>query len=418
MSTQSVKERVVVVGAGMAGSRFAAELLLNNPDRWHVTLIGEEKEVGYNRIMLSSLLAKEVARDELSLIDVDHFRSHQGEVIAHDAVQYIDANEKHVHLSSGISLPFDKLVIATGSRSSQLNIYGNDASNIIGFRDMEDVSVMESLSQGSQAVVIGGGLLGLEAAVGLVKRGHKVTVLHRSSYLLNRQLDEESAALLLERLQAMGVEFRLSVSPESFNSLSVSANEVDSTDKAHSISLSSGEVIAADLFVVATGITPEINIAKEAGLSVNRAILVNEFLETSHKDIFAIGECTEFSCNTFGLVEPIWGQMKSLLAYFENRFEPFSIEPVPTKLKVSGVHLFSVGKIQSENNEGVIQYIDRSLNHYRKLIVKEGKLVGAILYGNVADGSWYFQLIQNQTNVSGMLDRLIFGESYCIEKVA
>lgn len=412
MNQKTRKERLVIVGAGMAGSRFAARVQSEFPDRFSITLIGEEKEVGYNRILLSSFLAQECGLEELALIDVEHFLEKQGVVMSANPVIDIDVHAKQVRLQDGVSLHFDTLVIATGSRSSRLPVKGADSHNVIGFRDLQDISIMTHLNPESRVVVIGGGLLGLEAAVGLVKRGHKVTLIHRADFLLNRQLDEVSAGFLLNRLSMMGVEFRLGVNTKEFN---VSTH---GSKQAHSVLLSSGEEINADLFVVATGIDPEISLAKKAGLAVNRAIIVNEFLETSAESVFAIGECCEFEEQTFGLVAPIWDQLDCLLSALSDRQNPFSVVPVPTKLKVSGVQLFSVGDISPANTEGVIQYIDHALDHYRKLIVKDGKLVGVILYGNVADGGWYFQLIENQTDVSKMLDTLIFGEAYCPKDAA
>ncbi|WP_240009518.1 NAD(P)/FAD-dependent oxidoreductase [Marinomonas algicola] len=412
MSSKTLKEHLVIVGAGMAGSRLASKVQAEFPDRFTITLIGEEPEAGYNRIMLSSFLAQECGLEELMLIDMEQFLENQGVVIAANPAIDINLNSKQVLLRNGELIHFDKLVMATGSRSSCLSVKGSDADNVIGFRNLQDVSLMTRLKSESRVVVIGGGLLGLEAAVGLVKQGNKVTLLHRAGFLLNRQLDEVSANLLMNRLSSMGIEFRLGASTKAFNILPGQVSQ------AGSVSLSSGEEIEADLFVVATGIDPEISLAKRAGLNINRAIIVNEFLETSEKNVFAIGECSEFEGQTFGLVAPIWSQLDSLLSALSDRQKAFSVEPVPTKLKVSGVHVFSVGTTCTINDEGVIQYIDHVLNHYRKLIVKDGKLVGAILYGNVADGGWYFQLIQNQTDVSTMLDTLIFGEAYCEKRAA
>ncbi|MCZ2723408.1 FAD-dependent oxidoreductase [Marinomonas sp. 15G1-11] len=407
-----IKENLVIVGAGMAGSRLAEKIQEEYPQRFSITLIGEEREVGYNRILLSSLLAKECVMNDLSLIDVTRFTHQKGVVIKANPVIDIDCQSKQIGLQDGRRLGFDKLILATGSRSSRLVIPGAAADNVIGFRDMQDVSVMTSLTAESRVVVIGGGLLGLEAAVGLMKRGHKVTVLHRAKFLLNRQLDETAAGLLLSRLSAMGIEFRLGVTSKEFHLSNKTSTQADS------VTLSTSETITASLFVCATGIDPEVSLAKKSGLIVNRAIVVNQHLETSMKDVFALGECSEFEGHTFGLVAPIWDQLDCLLSSLSAGKKAFSVKPTPTKLKVSGVQLFSVGEIHPLKEEGVIQYTDRSLNHYRKLVVKEGKLVGVILYGNVVDGGWYFQLIQNQTDVSNMLDTLIFGEAYCSKSVA
>ena len=413
------KQKLLIIGGGMAGAKLAAEVMLTLADSYHVTLIGEERQVGYNRILLSSLLAQEVAESELALVDVPNMIENGAKVLANDPVVHVCSDTKTVVLKSGVRLAYDKLVFATGSRSHRLPIDGVDLSNVIGFRDFNDVASMAELPKASRVVVVGGGLLGLEAAVGLIKRGHHVTLVHRADYLLNRQLDKTAAQLLLDRMQGMGIEFTLGHGPAAF----LKAEEIHTEApvaslKARAIELTSGDIVEADLFVMATGIVPEISLAQAAGVQVNRAIVVNEYMETSVKDVFAIGECTEFQSNTFGLVAPIWDQLHSLMARLADKKTAFAIEPVPTKLKVSGVNVFSVGEINPADEQQSIRYLDRSLNHYRKLVVKDGKLVGAILYGNVADGSWYFQLIQNQTKITDILDQLIFGEAYCGAKVA
>ena len=402
--------RIVIVGAGMAGSKLAFDLMQQKNANYSITLIGEEAQVGYNRIMLSSLLAKDISDHEMSLVDTAKMQQEGVSIIAGDGVESIDLEAKVVCLASAKTIGYDKLIMATGSRARILPIDGAKASNVMGFRTWNDVNVMAGLQENQSVCVIGGGLLGLEAAVGLVKQGHKVTVFHRSKWLLNRQLDAESAALLLSRLEQMGIEFRLGESPSSFiQSENGLVNQVVCAD---------GERMAADLVVMAAGISPEIALAKSAGLKTNQAIVVDEKMQTSHRDVFALGECCEFDQQTFGLVAPIWDQIKVLISVLNDKDASFSIEPTPTKLKVSGVNLFSVGKIQADPEDSCIFFKDVGANHYRKLIVNDGVLVGAILYGNVADGSWYFQLIQNKTNVSDMLELLVFGEAYCCPKVA
>ncbi|WP_417527836.1 NAD(P)/FAD-dependent oxidoreductase [Marinomonas shanghaiensis] len=407
---QADKRRLVIVGAGMAGSKLAHDLQQAYGRRYQILLIGEEPHVGYNRIMLSSLLANEISHADMPLVDTQKMQDDGVQIRSNDPVMSLDLEAKILHLSSGQAIAYDQLVLATGSRASVLLIKGACASNVMSFRTWHDVDVMTQL-QGSQPIcVIGGGLLGLEAAVGLVKRGHKVVVFHRAQYLLNRQLDEESASLLQTRLEQMGIEFRLGESPESFL-------QAPDGNVSHVV-CQSGESLAVSLVVMAAGISPEITLAKAAGLTTNRAILVDEQMQTSHPDVYALGECCEFEQHTFGLVAPIWTQIKVLIKALAGEAAAFVIEPTPTKLKVSGVNLFSVGRVQPLEGDNCIFFKDVGANHYRKLVVNEGLLVGAILYGNVADGSWYFQLIQNKTNVSDMLDLLVFGEAYCCAQVA
>jgi nitrite reductase (NADH) large subunit len=404
------KRRLVIVGAGMAGSKLAHDLQQAYGDLYQITLIGEESKVGYNRIMLSSLLANDISHADMSLVDTQKMQEHGVVILSNDPVASLDLDAKTLLLVSGQRIGYEQLVLATGSRASRLPIQGADAPNVMGFRTWQDVDVMTQL-KGSQSIcVIGGGLLGLEAAVGLVKRGHKVVVFHRSNWLLNRQLDEESAGLLLTRLTQMGIEFRLGESPAAF---------LQSEDgRVSHVVCQGGEHLAVSLVVMAAGISPEITLAKATGLATSRAIVVDEQMQTSHPDVYALGECCEFEQQTFGLVAPIWTQIRVLMKVLAGEEAAFVIEPTPTKLKVSGVNLFSVGRIQPSVEDSCIFFKDVGANHYRKLVVNDGLLVGAILYGNVADGSWYFQLIQNKTNVSDMLDVLVFGEAYCRLKVA
>ena len=408
--SQKDKCRLVIVGAGMAGSKLAQDLCHAYGHIYQIILIGEESNVGYNRIMLSSLLANDISHADMPLVDTQKMQKDGVEIISNDPVASLNLEAKSLNLSSGERIAYDQLVLATGSRASVLPIKGMSASNVMGFRTLDDVEVMTQLEGSHSICVIGGGLLGLEAAVGLVKRGHKVVVFHRSNWLLNRQLDEESAGLLLNRLEQMGVEFRLGESPR--ECLQAADGRVSH------IVCENGELLAVSLVVMAAGITPEITLAKQAGLDINRAIVVDQHMQTSHPDVYALGECCEFDQQTFGLVAPIWTQINVLMKVLVGEESAFAIEPTPTKLKVSGVNLFSVGRIQPSKEDSCIFFKDVSANHYRKLVVNDGLLVGVILYGNVADGSWYFQLIQNKTNVSDMLDLLVFGEAYCCSQVA
>ena len=410
MKSFTGKQHLVIVGGGMAGSKLASHLLAQHGASFTVTLIGEEPRVGYNRIMLSSLLAQEIDDEQMALVDTRQMLANGAQIIAGDPAIGIDVEAKCIVLESGKTLNYDKLVLATGSRARLLPIAGADASNVMGFRSWQDVDRMSNL-QGSKAIsVIGGGLLGLEAAVGLVKRGHQVTLFHRSDWLLNRQLDEESAQLLQVKLEKMGVVFRLGESPVALTQ--------DPQGLVSHCQLASGESLKTDLVIMAAGITPEVTLAKKSGLHCQQAILVDAQMKTSQEDVYALGECCEFEQQTFGLVAPIWTQINVLISVLVGNEAAFCIEPTPTKLKVSGVDLFSVGKIQATQNDHCLYFKDLAGHHYRKLVVNEGLLVGAILYGNVADGSWYFQLIQNKTNVSDMLDLLVFGEAYCRPKIA
>lgn len=406
----SRKQALVIIGAGMAGSKLAHTMATKHADLYQVTLIGKEAKVGYNRIMLSSLLAQEVSEKEMALVDVEGMTQSGAKVIASDPVIGLDYKNKLLTLRSGDIINYDKLVFATGARASKLPISGVEATNVTQFRDWSDVESMSKIPDKSNVCVIGAGLLGLEAAVGMVKRGHKVCVVNRADYILNRQLDRKSARLLQNNLEKMGIEFCLGSAP-----VALKQDQDMSLDsvKVNSVELASGVLIPTELVVLATGIQPEVALAKSAGISVGKAIKVDAFMASSIKGIYALGECTEFEQTTFGLVAPIWQQFDVLVDSLTLKDSRFRIEPVATKLKVSGINLFSAGEIEAEQGSECITYMDSAQNNYRKLIIKEGVLVGAILYGNVADGSWYFQLIQNKTKVSKVLDQLVFGEAYC-----
>lgn len=419
MASSATRQKLVIIGAGMAGSKLASTLMLQAENTYDITLIGEEVQAGYNRIMLSSLLANEISPKEMQFVDINELQLAGLTLITGDAVTDVCTQAKQLTLTSQKKITYDKLVFATGSRASVLTGIDSEACNVMSFRNLQDINKINSLSTLANICVIGGGLLGLEAAVGLVKRGHKVTLIHRSSHILNRQLDVTAALLLEESLAGMGIKFCLGSAPKKFIFSDVLLNAQFRT--VNSVELESGSVIATDLVIVATGITPEITLAKRMGLEVNKAIKVNSLMETSDEHIYALGECSEFEGQTFGLVAPIWQQLETLVAVLNTTSEVqssdtvshFSIEPIPTKLKVSGINLFSVGDINSEDESTCITLIDRTKQNYRKLIVVNSILKGAILYGDVSDGNWYFELIQNQTCISEQLDQIIFGEAYC-----
>lgn len=400
--------RLVIVGGGMAGSKLAHDAMASELN-YHITLISEESQVGYNRIMLSALLAKDITENDMLLVDVLKMSQSGMHIIAGDPAEAVDISNKQILLISGRQIVYDKLVFATGSRASQLTIEGSLAPNVMGFRNWRDTEILSNLDNKDHVSVIGGGLLGLEAAVGLAKKGHLVSVYHRSKWLLNRQLDNNAANLLQSTLEQYGIVFHLGQTPERL--------QQETSGRVVAVECN-GHTQPTQLVVMATGITPEVALAERSGIHVNRAIVVDAQMRTSHPDIFALGECCEFDSHTFGLVAPIWNQIKVLLQTLNEQPSVFEIEAVPTKLKVSGINLFSVGKIEPDEDDVCLCYTDIATNHYRKLLVNGDQLVGAILYGNVADGSWYFQLMQNKTNVSDILDTLIFGEAYCCQNVA
>ncbi|MFQ3282180.1 NAD(P)/FAD-dependent oxidoreductase, partial [Reinekea sp.] len=351
MASSAKRQKLVIIGAGMAGSKLASTLMAKAKNSYDITLIGEEIQAGYNRIMLSSLLANELSFNEMQFVDINALKLAGLMLITGDAVIDICIKAKQLTLTSQKKISYDKLVFATGSRASVLPGIDSDAGNVMSFRNLQDISKIDSLPALTNVCVIGGGLLGLEAAVGLVKRGHKVTLIHRSSHILNRQLDITAAAMLEETLAGMGIQFCLGSAPKKLNYLDGALNRQSKT--VNSVELESGLLIATELVIVATGITPEVNLANRVGLDVNKAIIVNSLMETSDEHIYALGECTEFENKTFGLVAPIWQQLDTLVAVLKetskcksfDTVNNFTIKPIPTKLKVSGINLFSVGDI-------------------------------------------------------------------------
>ncbi|MDN3649648.1 FAD-dependent oxidoreductase [Reinekea marina] len=415
MLMKTNNRNIVIIGAGMAGCKLAQSLVESGRPDIQVTLIGEEAKAGYNRIMLSPLLAKEITTKQINFVDMTALCSQGLRLITNDPAVQVSYKLKQIILASGVEVAFDEVVFATGSRASQLAQFPENIGNIHGFRNLNDVSILENINNDAQVVVIGGGLLGLEAAVGLVKRGLNVSLVHRAGHILNRQLDVAAAELLQAHLEALGIKFFLGHSPSKLTHEFAQDKKIVT-----GVTLEDGTHIECNTVVLATGITPEVSLAKSSGLLTKKAIVVNEYLQTSKAHTYAIGECTEFNGQTFGLVDPIWKQLEVLVSWLlnakgapSNQNPKFKIEHSPTKLKVSGVNLYSVGDIGKATDKNSIVLVDRTNSEYRKIIIDNGVIVAAILYGNISDGPWYFSLIQTKANVSHLMRNLIFGEAYC-----
>ncbi|MFP5393477.1 MAG: NAD(P)/FAD-dependent oxidoreductase [Gammaproteobacteria bacterium] len=413
MKPVAARQSLVVIGNGMAGMRTVEELLKLAPDLYDITVFGAEPHGNYNRILLSPVLAGEKTIADIMLHTREWYRDNGITLFAGDPVVHIDRKRRFVRSQSGVEVWYDRLLMATGSTPFIIPVPGHKLPGVIGFRDIQDVDTMlAAASGGGHAVVIGGGLLGLEAANGLLRRGMRVTVVHLSDTLMNQQLDKPAAQLLQKALEQRGFAFRL----ETQTAEIVGHAERGTEARVRAVRFQDGSEIAADLVVMTAGVRPNIALAKAAGLHCERAIVVDDTLQTYDPRIYAVGECVQHRSATFGLVAPIWDQAKVAGAHLAQAgHRRFVQQATPTKLKVTGVDLYSVGDfIGGEGSEDLVLR-DPRRGVYKRLVLNGNRIAGAVLYGDVQDGPWYFNLIQNRTDISGMRNRLLFGEALCAE---
>jgi nitrite reductase (NADH) large subunit len=400
------RERLVVVGNGMAGMRTVEELLARAPDRYEITVIGAEPHPNYNRIMLSSVLAGEKAVDEIVINPLAWYDEHGIRLIAGNPVAAIDRALRTVSLvEGGEQIPYDKLLLATGSKPLAPPIPGLGLPGVRAFRDIADVETMIDAARGERrAVVIGGGLLGLEAAWGLKRRGMSVAIVHLMSTLMERQLDATAGELLQRDLDGRGIAFFTNGQTE----------EILGTERAEGVLLADGREIPADLVVLAIGIRPNIDLARAVGLDVNRGVLVGDDMATSDADIYAVGECIEHNGQVFGLVAPIWEQAKVCGARLaDDQAAVYVPPPVFTSLKITGIDVFSAGALAAADEaDDEITLHDAKRGVYKKVVLRDDRVVGSVLYGNVVDGPWYVQLMRDKTDVSAFRDQLVFGRAF------
>ncbi len=406
---KKVESQLVIIGNGMAANRILEGLADDHPyDR--ILVLGDEKVPHYNRIMLSPLLAKETTLANITPHNDEWYSSYRVSIQLGDSATQVDTEQRVVTTESGRSYPYNKLVFATGSRSFIPPVKGADHPDVIGFRTMSDVDTMEEKLTGlKHATVIGAGLLGVEAAVGLKLRGVDVTLIHRNPVLMNRQLDAKASDLLKEELEERGIEVITGVNPEE-----ILAN--DSGIRA--VSFATADTLEkrdTQLVIFATGILPNKDLAASSGIEVQRGICVNEKMQTSVNDIFALGECCEFSGHTYGLVAPIWDQASVVVDQLKNidGSAHYIERSHLTKLKVSGLDIHSIGEYEAPEHADTLTFEDRDSGLYKKVILKEDKVIGALCIGDVTDSHWYYELMEQQINVSDFRDMLIFGEAYC-----
>jgi nitrite reductase (NADH) large subunit len=409
MFCSRMSEPLVIVGNGMAAARLCEELSARALGRYAVAVIGEEPRLAYNRVLLSSVLAGEVRASDISLKPASWWSDRGVTLCYGSGVTAADIAGRTVTLADGKALPFAKLVFATGSRPMSLPIGGCDLPGVHTFRDMGDVaSISRAAGPGARVVVIGGGLLGIEAAYGLAKAGAAVTLVHLMDRLMERQLDPRAAALLKRAVEAKGIRVLLEVATARL----VGRGCVEGVE------LKDGRVLPADAVVVAVGIKPNAEIAALAGIAVNRGIVVDDHLATSTSDVFAIGECAEHRGICYGLVEPANEQARALAERLAGRDARYLGSVNATNLKVSGVHVFSAGDFLGAPGTESIVLSDQGLGTYRKLVIAGGCLVGAVLYGDTADSLWYLDLIRSGTAIESFREDLIFGRTLAQRQAA
>jgi len=399
------RARLIVVGNGMAGMRTVEELLARAPDRFDITVIGAEPEPNYNRILLSSVLAGDKTRNDIIINPWSWYGKRGIRLMTGIAAVAIDRAARCVVLADGSAIPYDTLLLATGSKPLAPPIPGVGLPNVRAFRDMADAEAMIAAARGGRrAVVIGGGLLGLEAAWGLKRRGMSVALVHLMPTLMERQLDVAAGEMLRRDLDARGIAIFANSQTE----------EIAGSGRADAVVLADGRRLPADYVVLAIGIRPNIDLARVAKLDVNRGILVGDDMRSSDPDIFAVGECIEHNGQVFGLVAPIWDQAKVCGAQLAGDHTAVYVPPpVFTSLKITGVDVFSAGALAAADEaDEELTLHDAKLGLYKKLIVRNDRLVGAVLYGGVGDGPWYVELMRDKVDVSAVRDRLVFGRSF------
>ncbi|WP_159871242.1 nitrite reductase large subunit NirB [Novosphingobium sp. 9U] len=402
--TPGSRERLVVIGNGMAGCRAVEEILARDPGRFDVTIFGAEPRVNYNRIMLSPVLAGDKSFEEIVINGADWYADNAITLVSGDRVDHIDRAHKCVVARSGRVEPYDKLLIATGSDPFIIPIPGHDLDGVVTFRDLDDVEKMLAAAEnGGDAVVIGGGLLGLEAAHGLSLRGMKVTVVHLMPTLMERQLDEAAGYLLKTELERRGQTILTGANTKVIHGID---------GKVVGIELEDGTKVKADIVVMAAGIRPSTGLAKAAGLECERGVLVDDHMVTSDPSVLAVGECVQHRGLCYGLVAPLWEMCRALADYVTEAPTGYLGSVTSTKLKVSGIDLFSAGDFSGGEGCEDIVMRDAARGVYKRVVLKDDKLIGAVLYGDTADGNWYFDLLKKGESVSEIREGLIFGQAF------
>ena len=396
-----MSEPLVIVGNGMAAARLVDELAKVALGRYAIAVIGDEPRLAYNRVLLSSVLAGETASHDIELKPASWWRERGVTLKYGSAVTEVDVGRRELKIANEESVSFSRLVLATGSTPLRLNVSGADLAGVHTFRDSRDVDLLLTLAaQKKRVVVVGGGLLGLEAAYGLAKAGAPVTLLHLMDRLMERQLDVPAGELLKSLVERKGIEVLLN------------ANTACIHGETHveGVELTDGRRIDADAVIFAAGIRPNIALARDAGIPVNRGIVVDDHLQTGAPDIFALGECAEHRGICYGLVEPAYEQGRVLAQHLAGKTSAaYAGSVVATNLKVSGVSVFSAGDFLGKEGSETIVLSDVRRGAYKKLVISEGRLTGAVLVGDAADALWYLELVRNRESIATIRADMMFG---------
>jgi nitrite reductase (NADH) large subunit len=397
-----VSEPLVIVGNGMAAARLVDELAKTALGRYAIAVIGDEPRLAYNRVLLSSVLAGETASHDIELRPAAWWRD-RGVTLKYGCMATeIDVGRRELKIAGDESMAFSRLVLATGSNPLRLNVPGAELAGVHTFRDSRDVDLLLALAAGrKRVVVVGGGLLGLEAAYGLARAGARVTLVHLMDRLMERQLDIAAADLLKSLVERKGITVLLNANTA----------RIEGDAGVEGVELSDGRRIAADAAVFAAGIRPNTELAKAAGIAVNRGIVVDDQLTTSAPDIFAIGECAEHRGTCYGLVEPAYEQAQVLARHLAGGRAGYAGSVVATNLKVSGIGVFSAGDFEGREGSESIVLSDAGRGTYKKLVIAEGRLTGAVLVGDVSDALWYLALIRSRQPIAGIRADMMFGRA-------
>ena len=396
------KRRLVVVGNGMAGMKVVEDLLGIAPSAYEITVFGAEPHGNYNRILLSPLLAGEKRFEDILLHPLEWYRDKGVVLHAGDPVVAIDRQRRRVRSAAGHEVEYDRLLLATGSTPIVLPIPGKDLQGVVTFRDLQDVNAMLAASRTHRdAVVIGGGLLGLEAANGLKKQGMNVTVVHLCETLMERQLDAPAAQLLQASLEQRGLSFRMNARTTAL---------LGDDGRVQAVQLDDGTLLRADLVVMAVGIRPNVELAKVAGLRCERGVIVDDTLQTYDPSIYAVGECVQHRKSTYGLVAPLFEQARVCAAHLAEFGIGRYVGSIPaTQLKVTGIDLFSVGDFNGTPRSESMVLRDSKRGIYKHLVIENDRVRGAVLYGDVQDSGWYTDLIAQGSDIGPLRAKLLFG---------
>jgi nitrite reductase (NADH) large subunit len=404
-----VSEPLVIVGNGMAAARLVDELAKAALGRYAIAVIGDEPRLAYNRVLLSSVLAGETASHEIELRPAGWWRD-RGVTLKYGCLATeIDAGRRELKIANEESISYSKLVLATGSTPLRLNVPGAGLDGVHTFRDSRDVDLLLTLAAGKKrVVVVGGGLLGLEAAYGLAKAGARVTLIHLMDRLMERQLDAPAAELLKTLVERKGIKILLNANTAVLHG----------ETRVETIELADGRRIDADAVIFAAGIRPNTALATQAGIAVNRGIVVDDVMQTGTPDIFALGECAEHRGICYGLVEPAYEQARVLARHLAGAAAFYGGSVLATNLKVSGVSVFSAGDFMGAQGCEAIVLSDIRHGTYKKLVISEGRLTGAVLVGDTADALWYLELIRGRQPIAGIRSLMMFGRSLAIRSEA